>query len=225
MTWEERLQQAEKPKRLLDLFCGAGGAAMGYYQAGFHVTGVDIKPQPRYPFEFIQGDVMALELEFLRQFDAIHASPPCQWITYAASQWRAQGQEYPKLLEPIRERLVRAGRPYVIEQPVGKVLHHPLLLNGAMFGLRVKRDRYFETNWYLPMCLLPQDTKPTKMRRPFDARTGQLFYPVGHFSGVKEAGVIMECAWMTQKELAQAIPPAYAKYIGERLVAQVMAEG
>ena len=89
-----------------------------------------------------------------------------------------------------------------------------------MFGLRVKRDRYFETNWPLEFCLLPQDVRPVKMGRPWDARKGLLFYPVGHFSGVAEGRRAMDIDWyMTQEETAQAIPPAYAEFIGKQLMA------
>lgn len=112
-----------KPK-LLDLFCGAGGAAMGYHRAGFEVVGVDIKPQPRYPFEFHQGDAMTWPLE---GFDAIHASPPCQAYTVAQNATR-NGAAHPDLVAPVRERLQATGKPWVMENVVGAPLIHPIRL-------------------------------------------------------------------------------------------------
>ena len=112
--------------RLLDLFCGAGGAAMGYHRAGFEVVGIDIAPQPNYPFEFVQADAMEFPLD---GFDAIHASPPCQAYTALATG------KHPRLIEPMRERLASSGVPWVIENVVGAPLRQPVLLCGSMFGL------------------------------------------------------------------------------------------
>ena len=135
--------------RLLDLFCGAGGAAMGYHRAGFEVVGVDIKPQPHYPFEFHQADAMTYPLE---GFDAIHASPPCQGysphVSSESSAWAGtRGKDEPRLIGAVRERLV--GHAYVIENVVGarRELRGPLLLCGTMFGLPIARHRLFEMNW------------------------------------------------------------------------------
>ena len=195
--------------------------------AGFRVVGIDNKPQPRYCGDgFIQMDALEfLERVRLGEFEppnVIHASPPCQWITHAAIQWRAAGREYPDRVEPIRRALQATGLPYVIEQPVGRVLNEHLLLNGAMFSLRVRRNRYFETRPALPFHLLPQDERPAKMGRPFDARSGQLFYPVGHFSGVAQGRAAMGIDWyMTGAEVAQAIPPAYTAWLGAALLAAV----
>lgn len=208
--------------RFLDLFCKAGGGAVGYSRAGFDdIVGVDIEPQPRYPFEFVLGDALEYLAEHGHEFDAIHASPPCQWVTLAANQWRCQGRVYPELLEPTRDALRLVGQPYIIEQPVGQVLINPVLLNGAMFGLRVRRNRYFETSFKMAFVLLPQDALPTHFGRPFDARKGEVFYPVGHFSGVAEARIAMGIDWMTGNELSQAIPPAYTEYIGKELLARI----
>ena len=188
---------------------------MGYHRAGFEVVGVDIKPQPKYPFEFHQADALIFPLE---GFDAIHASPPCQFATKAAQQWRNAGRKYPDLLTPTRARLKALGTPYVIENVPGAPMEDPIMLNGAMFGLQVKRDRLFEANWPMPEFLLPTQVPPTKMGRPFSHRRDGTFWPVGHFSGVKEAQEKMGIDWMGQKDLAQAIPPAYTEYIGKYLM-------
>jgi DNA (cytosine-5)-methyltransferase 1 len=202
--------------RIADLFCGAGGAARGLQQAGFHVTGYDIVHQPRYAGdEFVQADALEVDLS---GFDAVWASPPCQWVTFAAIQWRKNGREYPQLVEPTRNLLMASGIPYIIEQPVGRPLVNPVLLNGATFGLHVKRDRYFETSFAMPLVLLNGEERPAHFGRPFDARRGELFYPVGHFSGVEAAREAMGVPWMTRDEVSQAIPPAYSKFLGEQLL-------
>ena len=138
--------------KLLDLFCGAGGAAMGYHRAGFEVVGVDIKPQPHFPFEFHQGDAMTYALE---GFDAIHASPPCQGYSIMRNLPWLRHKVYPLLIEPTRERLVAADVPWVIENVAGarRTIRRPDgmqagWLCGGMFGLPFYRHRYFETNWF-----------------------------------------------------------------------------
>lgn len=145
---------------LLDLFCGAGGAAMGYYRAGFtEIIGVDIKPQPRYPFEFVQADAMTFPLE---GFDAIHASPPCQGYSIMLNLPWNREREYPVLLLPVLERLEAVDIPYVIENVMGArrgarglgrrgLEEHGLeagWLCGLMFGLPFYRHRLFATNWF-----------------------------------------------------------------------------
>lgn len=132
--------------RLLDLFCGAGGAAMGYHRAGFEVVGVDLKPQKHYPFEFHQADALEFLAEHGREFDVIHASPPCQAHT---SLKNLHDKDYPELIEPTRRLLEKTGLPYIIENVVGAPLRNPILLCGSSFGLRVRRHRLFESNWFL----------------------------------------------------------------------------
>lgn len=134
--------------RLLDLFCGAGGAAMGYHRAGFEVVGVDIKPQPRFPFEFHQGDALEFCERHGHEFDAIHASPPCQAFTSLRNSWNAK--THPNLLPQTRELLYRCGRRFVIENVPGAPLVNPFLLCGTMFrlgceGAELRRHRYFES--------------------------------------------------------------------------------
>lgn len=133
--------------RLLDLFCGAGGAAMGYHRAGFEVVGVDIKPQPRYPFEFIQYDALGFVASHGKEFDAIHASPPCHEYSTATRHRKNRGITYPDLLPGTQKALRGIGKPYVIENVPGAkaLLSDPMLLCGGMFDLGVMRHRYFES--------------------------------------------------------------------------------
>ena len=204
--------------KLLDLFCGAGGAAVGYNRAGFEdITGVDIKPMPRYPFEFVQGNALEYLRKYWRLFDFIHASPPCKEYTKAGKQWRMMGREYPDLIAPTRELLIKTSKPYVIESVPGAPLINPIILNGAMFGLMVHRTRLFECSFDVPFFLLPQNKKPVKMGRP--VKEGDVIQPVGHFSGVAYAREQMEIDWMNQAELAQAIPPAFTEFIGRHIAA------
>src|SRR5665213_3193952 len=147
--------------RLLDLFSGAGGAAVGYHRAGFEVVGVDIKPQPHYPFEFRQKDALwVLEGETMEGFDAIHASPPCQAYSKAR---KLQGLRHPDLIASVRELLLAISLPYVIENVPGAPLRNPVLLCGEMFGLGVRRERLFETNVEMPFQLHAHSQNQTKM--------------------------------------------------------------
>lgn len=204
--------------RLLDLFCCAGGAGMGYHQAGFDVVGVDIAHQRRYPFEFIQADVMSLEPAFLASFDAIHASPPCQ--QYSGAQ-RIRKNEHPDLIAPVREMLIASGKPYVIENVMGAPLRQPTMLCGGMFPeLKVYRHRLFETSF--PMWApdhRPHIAPQIKMGRPI--RQGDFIHVVGNFSGVAYAREAMGIDWMSRDELREAIPPAFTKWIGDQLLRQV----
>ncbi len=145
--------------RLLDLFCGAGGAGMGYHRAGFEVVGVDIAPQPHYPFEFHQMDALAVMSDDWianpahnptpLDFDAIHGSPPCQHFTRYRNNVKDITDRYADLLAPVRASLVESGLPYVIENVEGSPLVEPTTLCGSMFDLDVRRHRLFETNWNL----------------------------------------------------------------------------
>lgn len=198
---------------LLDLFCGAGGASVGYHRAGFDVVGVDIAPQPNYPFYFVQADALTW-LKNAAPFAAIHASPPCQAFTRAR---KLQGNEHPDLLNAVREILADTGKPYVIENVPGAPLINPTLLCGMMFGLNVYRHRLFESSVPLPLIMHPPHHKPhVKMGRPVKA--GDIIQVIGNFSGVEYAQKAMGINWMGQKELAQSIPPAYAEWIGKQII-------
>jgi DNA (cytosine-5)-methyltransferase 1 len=200
-----------RPKAL-DLFCGAGGAGMGLHLAGFDVTGVDIRPQPRYPFAFIQTDALTFPLD---GFDLIWASPPCQaWSTCTAGHTR---DRHPRLIAPVRERLQAMGVPYIIENVAGAraELHNPVMLCGTMFGLPFRRHRYFECGW--PVASLTPSCKHTKglMWIGYGGQPN----PRGHLLGpTKEA---MQIDWMTYDEITEAIPPAYSEYLGRQVIAQL----
>ena len=202
--------------RLLDLFCGAGGAAMGYYRAGFmDIVGVDNKPQPHYPFEFVQADALEYLAEYWKMFDLIHTSPPCQEYT-SINVWK---RKYPDLIAPTRELLQQTGKPYVIENVRGAPLENPIMLCGTMFGLRVVRHRYFECS--PPILLAPATCNhwlPVVKHGRRPDREKQFAAVTGHFSDVEYAKRAMGIDWMTQAELSQAIPPAYTEWIGRRIV-------
>lgn len=220
---------------VLDLFCGAGGAAQGYYNAGFDVIGVDLKPQYNYPFQFVQADA----LDFLRSCGAqgvalIHASPPCQAYTATTGNMTNSRKDHPRLIEPTRELLKASGVPYVIENVVGAPLVEPVQLCGSTFGLGVqyegptgphgwhqlRRHRLFETNWQLPPadCVRPH-TSPTigiygdhasYNRRRYGSGKGQY----ADREKLALASQAMRIDWMTWDEIKEAIPPAYTTYIG-----------
>lgn len=211
-----------RPK-LLDLFCGAGGAAVGYHRAGFDVTGVDVAPQPNYPFEFKRINALNIELSY---YDAIHASPPCQNYCWGTARRRYEGKKYPDLIEPIRIRLEEAGVPYVIENVPTAPLKNPTFLEGTMFGLNVIRRRGFETNWWLQQPRFRPRKKP--IMRPHKV-TGKMIQKSAYCqvttSGsdgwscrVADWRIAMGIDWMTRQEITQAIPPAYTEYIGRHLI-------
>ena len=216
--------------RMLDLFCCAGGAGVGYSKAGFDVVGVDIDPQPRYPLPFIRTDALDLDPKFIATFDAIHASPPCQSYSDLAKR-NGNAHEWPRLIEPVREMLIRSGLPYIIENVDGAPLLNPIVLCGTMFkGLRVLRHRLFEANF--PIIRPPHKKHP--ICHTFDKRKGQFgktnemrdFVSVngGGNCSVAAARDAMGINWMTKNELNEAIPPAYTQFIGEQLLAQMAAE-
>ena len=210
---------------LLDLFCGAGGAAKGYADAGFEVVGVDIVDQPRYPYEFHRADA----LDVLRlvaggvpswRVDAVHASPPCQ--AYIRSGMVAKDGRHPDLLPPTRDLLDACGLPYVIENVPGAPMRADLLLCGSMFGLEVRRHRWFETNWNVPPW-----TPTCDHSRPI---TGVYGHPHGKGGAWRNGSRpmlpsdlptwsrAMGIDWMTAAEIGAAIPPAYTEFIGKRLL-------
>lgn len=213
--------------RLLDLFCCAGGAAMGYHRAGFEVVGVDIRPQPRYPFQFIQADALRLDEGFLSGFHGIHASPPCQRYSDLARR-NGNAADHPDLIEPVRQLLHFIGRPYVIENVEGAPLLDPIKLCGTMFpGLRVLRHRLFETNWTISQpehgkhpLVYTMDKRKGHFGR-LDQETAFVQVTGGGNCSKAAAADAMGIDWMTKGELNEAIPPAYTQFIGERLLAHL----
>lgn len=206
--------------RLLDLFCGAGGAAMGYSRAGFtEIVGVDIRPMPRYPFEFVRGDALDYLRKHGHEFDAVHASPPCQG--YSMTQ-RLAKKAHPMLVEDTRAALVETGKPYVIENVPGAPLLNPTLLCGLMFGLSTYRHRIFETSFEMPFTLhAPHHAKQDKLHGPHAQRKQDFVVVVGNaqYKGyLARARAAMGIGWMNEKEIAQSIPPAYTEYIGRHLL-------
>ena len=209
--------------RLLDLFCCAGGSGMGYSRAGFEVVGVDIDPQPNYPFEFHQGDALQFLARHGREFDVIHASPPCQGYTALKA---VHGNPWPLLIDPVRDLLERVGVPYVIENVQGAPVRRDLTLCGEMFGLGVLRHRYFELGgWSAAQpAHIPHRGRVAGWRHGeyFD---GPYFAVYGNGGGkgtIAQWQTAMGIDWTSdRRELAEAIPPAYTEFIGAQLLEHV----
>lgn len=238
-----------RPK-ILDLYCSAGGAAMGYHRAGFDVYGADIEPQPHFPFAFHQGDAIVILANLLRgrsiqfrhvdgtiealslaDFDAIHASPPCQ--AYSITK-HTHKNSHPELVPPTRWLLRKTALPFIIENVPGAPLRDPLILCGSMFHLRatdvdgselaLRRHRLFESNlWLMPPGGCYHDGTPiggvygggsSSRRRATERRGG--YVPVAAVSRV-----LLGIDWMNRDELAQSIPPAYTEWIGHQIIDQI----
>lgn len=205
--------------KLLDLFCGAGGASKGYAEAGFEVTGIDLKHGKRYPFKYIRADVRQyLNPEYLSQFDVIHASPPCQTFSITQHLRNAQGKSTSKvdMVDEVRQALIASGKPYVIENVIGAPLINPIVLCGSGFGLKVRRHRGFESNVQLVgnTCDHKAQGKPVGI---YGSMRDEI--PNGGHTAktMTEANEAMGIDWMIWSELVEAIPPLYTKYIGTQL--------
>lgn len=213
--------------RILDGCCKAGGCSVGYHRAftetgiDVQITGVDIEPQPRYPYRFVQDDILAHLGAHGWEYDFIHVSPPCQ--RYSSITKTAGTQDrHPDLIAPVRFMLQTLGKPYVIENVPGArhLLHNPIMLCGTMFGLLVQRHRYFETSfplWFTDATCNHHRKVVKHGRKPdpdvhFAAATG-------NFSGVAFVKQAMGIDWMIQRELKEAIPPAYTHWLGKQVVA------
>jgi DNA (cytosine-5)-methyltransferase 1 len=209
--------------RILDLFSCAGGAATGYHRAGFDVVGVDIWPQPNYPFEFVHRNALMLDPEWVATFDAIHASPPCQF----GSAYLRRGFEHDhiNLIPQTRQLLEASGLPYVIENiPTNaEHLHDPAQLCGSTFGLDIRRHRLFETNW--PLVGAPCNHRWQTPRFPQATNRSNLrsTVEVGAYRCHRLAPAAMGIDWMTNHELSEAIPPAYTEFIGRQLAGHIRA--
>ena len=200
--------------RLLDLFCGAGGCSVGYARAGFQVVGVDIKPQPRYPYEFHRADAMTFDLD---GFDVVHASPPCQRFSRTRHLRDAQGRTDTTvdLLTPTLERLREWGGVWVVENVPGAPVPNPVTLCGSAFGLKVRRHRLFGSPLMLMGVRCRHTERPVGVYHrmadniPHGGRTART---------LTEARQVMGIDHMTWTELTQAIPPAYTEHIGAQLM-------
>lgn len=207
-----------KKPRALDLFCCEGGVSTGLVEAGFDVTGVDINPQPRYPYRFIQADAMTVPID---GYDFIWASPPCQRFTRKRPNNKPK-DDHPDLIEPIRQRLIQAGVPYVIENVPGAPLITSLKLHGAMFGLPMHRVRWFESNMLLlapSTRAYPRDGGSEGARRRRGLSGEPTFITMaGGFVGAPRARQALGMPWASRYGLAQCIPPQYAAFIGRQII-------
>lgn len=219
--------------RLLDLFCGGGGAAEGYRRAGFtEIVGVDIAPQPFYPFTFIQDDALDfLRTQGLGSFDAIHASPPCQgFSTIAQVKARNRKPRFPDLIAPTRAALSALGLPYIIENVDGakkELGPNTLRLTGEMFGLRVHRPRLFELGgwWGLSPAKVRRQASPVAVYGKPDGRTlwkRTDAKELQAWSSIEEGQEALGVPWIHDAiQIAEAIPPAYTEFIGRQLLEQL----
>jgi DNA (cytosine-5)-methyltransferase 1 len=208
--------------RLLDLCSGSGGAAVGYALAGFDVLGVDIVDRPRYPFPFVRADALTFPLD---GFDVVHASPPCQGY----STQTARRDRHPRLIGEIRERLVAAGAPYVIEnvEAARWAMIDPVRLCGSSFGLDLRRHRLFESNLDLtaPPCDHGWQTPRFQSLDRSMVLAGRLASVVGVHGHINYTGEYelrcraMGIEWMTNDELVEAIPPVYTEHLGRQIAA------
>jgi DNA (cytosine-5)-methyltransferase 1 len=236
--------------RALDMFCGAGGATKGLQLAGFHVTGIDNRPQPRYCGDaFIQADALVPPVDPC-QFDLIWASPPCQAYTgMQRLNTRAPKRDHPKLIEPVRNMLKACGRPFIIENVPGAPLIDPVMLCGSMFGLKVRRHRLFECSFWMmhPRCQHDLEHEPTPVwgagrpsRQEVRAARRARLSPIAVYGDhpqtpgdktmrvnrartLREGQEAMGIDWMDWRTLTQAIPPAYAELLGLAAMRNILA--
>lgn len=210
--------------RLLDLFCGAGGCAVGYHRSGFtDIVGVDSRPMPRYPFAFVQADALEYLCEHGHEFDAIHASPPCQ--AYSRARNNGSGTNAPKLIEATRALLENSGRSWVIENVPGAPLYYSIELCGSTFGLGASgmdlpRHRLFESSVFMlaPPC---RHRRGKTMGVYGNGTNAWHRKKIGRCLGIAEMREAMGIDWMTRAELSQAIPPAYTEFIGRQLLSHL----
>jgi DNA (cytosine-5)-methyltransferase 1 len=214
--------------KLLDLFCGAGGAGRGYMDAGFDVTGIDIAPQPDYPGTFIQGDALAYLAAHGHEYDAIHASPPCQ-ASSALTKGTNKGREYLNLIPATRALLALHNKPTVIETVQGSDLRRDLTICGEMFGLGVIRHRYFETSGFtaLPLDHVKHRGKARGWRHGvyYDGPYFQVYGSGGGKGTVAEWQDAMGMHHTSnRKSIAEAIPPAFARFVGGQIMTRLESE-
>lgn len=220
--------------KLLDLFCGAGGAAMGYYRAGFKdITGIDNRPMPRYPFKFIQADALEYLEKHGHEYDVIHASPPCQAYARIGCVHNVR-KNHADLVGQTREFLLKIGKPWVIENVPDSKLPNAITLCGSMFKLgsvgaldgvyrQLRRHRLFQID---PPLLMIPDCQHKGEPIGVYGRGGpqRATRNRGYMGGTRERIEAMGIDWMTRDELSQAIPPAYTEYIGKRILEAINAD-
>jgi DNA (cytosine-5)-methyltransferase 1 len=216
-------------RRLLDLFSGAGGAAVGYHRAGFEITGIDHAAQPHYPYAFVQTDALNVLTNecwrpLIESHDVIHASPPCQ--SYSAYRRRGSGvgARAPDLVAPVREALIATGKPYIIENIPRSPLLDPVMVCGSSFGLDLQRHRLFESN--VPLVAPPCNHDWQTPRFPPATNRANLrcTVEVGAYRCHKYAPSAMGIHWMNRDELTEAIPPAYTEFLGRQIHAWLRAQ-
>jgi DNA (cytosine-5)-methyltransferase 1 len=206
--------------KLLDLFCGVGGASAGYAEAGFQVHGVDLKHGKRYPFTYVRADVLDVlkDTDYIQQFDVIHASPPCQTHSITKHLRNAQGKSTSKvdLIPETRAALIASGKPYIIENVPGSPLIDPIQLCGSSFGLKVRRHRLFESNMPLvgSVCDHKSQGRPVGV---YGSLNDQIPGGGKTASTITEARQAMGMEWAIWTELVEAIPPAFTKYLGDQI--------
>ena len=220
--------------KLIDLCCKAGGAAMGYYQAAqelninIEITGIDIDKQKNYPFKFIQADAVDFFSKNSHKFTHAHASPPCQKYSNSTAQWKMKGKVYPDILEAIQLQIIKSKLPGVIENVMPAPIPADIVLRGDMFNLKVLKKRKFQLiNWFM---LQPGITQKRGTVKNGDFAQvlgkGQLKVTNGKKFNVPGNNILevwsnaMGINWMNKEELAEAIPPAYTKYIGLNFLKQ-----
>ena len=203
--------------KLLDLYCGVGGASVGYAMAGFEVTGVDLKHGKRYPYAYVRADVLEIikDIDYVRQFDVIHASPPCQTHSITKHLRNAQGNTISKLdlIPETRQALIASGKPYIIENVPGSPLINPVQLCGSSFGLKVRRHRLFESNMPIKgsICNHKLQGRPVGV---YGSLNDEIPKGGKTATTIDEARKAMGMDWAIWTELVEAIPPAFTKYLG-----------
>ncbi len=206
--------------KLLDLYCGVGGASVGYARAGFEVTGIDLKHGKRYPYTYIRANVLEVikDIDYLRQFDVIHASPPCQTHSITQHLRNAQGKSTSKidLIPQTRQALIESGVKYIIENVPGSPLIDPVQLCGSSFGLKVRRHRLFESNMPIKgsICNHKLQGRPIGV---YGSLNDEIPKGGKTATTIDEARKAMDMDWAIWTELVEAIPPAFTQYLGEQI--------